>query len=310
MPRNTSLLRTVLWAGLSWAANWAVATGVATNAAAPGPRALDFDVFWPPRDPAEPPASAGRALLNGRVTVRLTELQDMDKAMCIRIALNRPSDEAARKFWHSQLAFPQYDWMKSVRVWDVDHRWLWPNLPYLLRLIGRERIERYGGVDPVKRVDNDFAAVLIRKYDADGEKESEATRRAPLVSAEWYPAGATTVDRFTVVHTAQSDEFTLHPGKAGESRQGRAGVWLVYADFMGAKVPGAWPKAPEYAGGILAFFEIKWESKPDGTCKIDLRQTVPKRGTDFDWQEWADETLASTNQNCKARLSDWITNSD
>ena len=47
--------------------------------------------------------------------------------------------------------FPQYDWMQYVRVWDADHRWLWPNLPYLLRLHGIERVERYGGIDPGER---------------------------------------------------------------------------------------------------------------------------------------------------------------
>ena len=58
--------------------------------------------------------------------------------------------------------------MRYVRVWDKDNRWLWPNLPYLLRLHGTERVERYGGVDPGKGVDNDFAAVLMRKYDESG----------------------------------------------------------------------------------------------------------------------------------------------
>ncbi len=39
---------------------------------------------------------------------------------------------------------------------------------------GKARFERYGGVDPGKGVDNDFAAVLIRAYDATGEVERAA----------------------------------------------------------------------------------------------------------------------------------------
>ena len=53
--------------------------------------------------------------------------------------------------------------MKAVRVWDARNQWLWPNLAYLLKLSGLERVERYGGVDPEKGVDNDFSALLIRK---------------------------------------------------------------------------------------------------------------------------------------------------
>ena len=94
-------------------------------------------------------------------------------------------------------------------LWDVDEKWLWPNLPYLLRVRGQNRIERYGGVDPGKDEDNDFAAVLIRAYDATGEVEKAATKLAPLVSAEWYPVGVEDVDRQTIVHAARSDDFIL-----------------------------------------------------------------------------------------------------
>lgn len=223
--------------------------------------------------------------------------------MNIRITLNRPSDEAAREYWLAQLAFSKYDWMKAVRVWDADKRWLWPNLSYLLRLPGRQRVERYGGVDPVKGVDNDFAAVLIRKYDANGAAESEGTQSAPLVSAEWYPVGVTNADRFTVAHAAQSDEFAIQLGGPGKARQGMVAVWLIYADFMGARLPAAWPKTPEWAGGILAFFEIQWELKPHGAISVSLRQAVPKKNTGFDWQEWAELSPTPT-------LSDRATDND
>ena len=263
---------------------------------------MRFGVYWPPRDPAAATGAKTRALLDGLVTVRAQSLSATGWVASIRIVLSRPADEAGREFWNSRLAFPEYDWMSYVRVWDADHRWLWPNLAYLLRLHGKERVERYGGVDPGKGVDNDFAAVLIRKYDASGNNESEQTKKTPLVAAEWYPVGAEATDKQTVIHTAQSDEFTLHLGMAGEESSGRAEIWLIYADFLGAKPPPAWPKEPEYAGGILAFFEARWVLSADGRPQIHVEQTVPRRGTGFDWARWTLRTLGSPDSKRTAKL--------
>ncbi len=224
----------------------------------------------------------------------------------IRIVLSRPADDTGREFWNSRLAFPEYDWMSSVRVWDADHHWLWPNLAYLLRLHGKERVDRYGGVDPGKGVDNDFAAVLIRKYDANGERESDDTRNAPLVSAEWNAVGALTLGRQTLVHTAQSDPFTLHVGMPDEESSGRAGVWLIYADFLGASPPTGWPKEPEYAGGILAFFEVRWAKSAARRPEIRVHQMAPPRATGFDWERWTRLTLASPDTHGTAKLSDRV----
>jgi hypothetical protein len=201
------------------------------------------------------------------------------------------------------LAFSEYDWMRYVRVWDADLRWLWPNLPYLLRMHGRERVDRYGGVDPGKGVDNDFAAVLIRKYDVKGERESEDTRNSPLVSAEWYPAGPTNVNKQTIVHIAQSDEFTLHLGRSAGTH-GLAGVWLIYADFMGAKLPATWPKEPEFAGGILAYFEIDWRTNLSGGFEINIQQRTPRYATRFNWEQWMEKTRASADSQATAKLND------
>lgn len=195
--------------------------------------------------------------------------------------------------------------MRYVRVWDTDNRWLWPNLPYLLRLHGIERAERYGGIDSGKGVDNDFAAVLIRKFDASGQNEEEITKRAPLVAAEWYPVGVSGMtNKQTIVHSAQSDEFTLHFGPAEGQAQGRATVWLIYADFMGARLPEAWPKAPEFAGGILAYFELQWDAKAGSGREISLQQLIPKRATGSDWEGWALRTRAAQSPKIPARLSD------
>src|SRR5947208_12256100 len=80
-------------------------------------RELEFKVFWPPKDPSETPSKSAQALLNGRVVLRLDRLANKESAMHLRIILNRPADEAGREFWNSSLAFPEYDWMRYVRVW-------------------------------------------------------------------------------------------------------------------------------------------------------------------------------------------------
>jgi len=264
----------------------------------------EFGVYWPPQDPAAATATKTKALLAGLVTLKAQNVAVTGWVASIRIVLRRAPDEAGRKFWNARLAFPEYDWMSYVRVWDTEHRWLWPNLAYLLRLHGKERVERYGGVDPGKGVDNDFAAVLIRKYDSSGLIESEETKQAPLVSAEWHAVGVATADRQSVVHTAQSDEFTLHLGMPGEVRSGRAGIWLIYADFLGAKPPAAWPKEPEYAGGILAFFEARWAMSAEGRPEIHIKPMMPRQATGFEWERWALRTLASPDSKRTARLSD------
>lgn len=281
------LLVTALWAVLPGPHGCMYAAG--TNL-----QKLDFGIFWPILKPALAEKLGRKALLNGCVSLQLNDTPGNEKTLGLRITLTRPSDEDGRTFWNSQLAYNQYDgWMKYLRVWDADKKWLWPNLPYLLKVRGVARIERYGGIDPGKGVDNDFAGVLIRTYDLSGENESETTRDEPLVSAEWYPAGVTNADKFTVVHTAQSDEFTLNLGKTGARQQGQAGVWLIYADFMGSRIPDDWPKTKEFEGGILAFFELKWQMKPSGEYDVNIQQAVPKRSTGFDWEEWSDEAHAS-----------------
>lgn len=269
-------------------------------------QSVKFGVYWPPQNPTAATRPRTRALLDGSLNFDLQNLAATGWVTTIRVVLSRPADDSGREFWNSRLAFPEYGWMSYVREWDADHRWLWPNLAYLLRLHGKERVDRYGGVDPGKGVDNDFAAVLIRKYDANGEQESDGTRKAPLVSAEWHAVGAVTAGRQTVVHTVQSDQFTLHLGMPEEESSGRAGVWLIYADFLGASPPPAWPKEPEYAGGILAFFEVRWAKSGARHPEIQIHQMAPLRATGFDWERWTELTLASPDTHGTAKLSDRV----
>jgi hypothetical protein len=187
--------------------------------------------------------------------------------------------------------------MDEVRVWDADSKWLWPNLPYLLRLPGQERIERYGGINPGKQVDNDFAAVLMRKYDATGETETSETEDAPLVSAEWHAVGKSQTDLHTIVHVAESDPFLLHLGGSTGPTRGHVKVWLIYADFLGARPLLTWPRHREWAGGILAYLEIDWESSPSHGGRGTIRHKRPKESTGFNWAGWVAE-------GSPARLSD------
>jgi len=264
-----------------------------------------FDIHWPPLDPEGTLAELDRPLLNGVLSVEANEQPQGGAEMRLAVTITRPSTEDDRLHWNRELAFADIAWMDQVRVWDSDEQWLWPNLPYLLRLPGRQRVERYGGMDPGKHVDNDFAAVLIRQYDAAGRVESSATKDAPLVSAEWRTVDAPDdADLHRIIHTAKSDEFVVHLAEKNDTARGRLAVWLIYADFLGARAPRTWPKQGEWAGGILACFEIDWDVSPDGGCRGAVRQKRPEQSTGFDWAEWVVRTPGSEESHVKVRLSD------
>ncbi len=264
---------------------------------------LDFGVYWPPQDPESPQGPAGQPLLLGQLRVRQTDSPQADATHTVSIQLTRPHDEEHRETWNARLAYREYDWMRRVRVWDVDEKWLWPNLPYLLRVHGKDRVERYGGIDPGKGVDNDFAAVLIRACDATGEAEKATDDPAPLVSAQWYPVGVKDIDRQTIVHTARSDDFILSFDNSDGTLHGRFAVWLIYADFMGAPSPRTWPEELEWAGGILAYFEIDRHVDSSGHCQLNIQQKTPTSATGFDWATWVEPPDAEKLNRATPRLS-------
>ncbi len=250
----------------------------------------EFGVFWPPWDLGNSLNASGEPLLHGELSVFQTEAGESN-AFGMHVTLRRPSGERERIRWNKKLAFPEYSWMARVRVWDRKREWLWPNLPYLLRAHGEERVERYGGVDPGKGIDNDFAAVLIRPLDhesSETEKQEPTQLHQPLVSAEWHPVDAGKPGRISIVHVARSDVFIVRllPDST-QSESGRLGVWLIYADFLEEVTPRNWPENGEYDGGILAYFEVSWQRASEGNLEFDIEHLVPPTDTGFDWASWS-----------------------
>jgi len=136
---------------------------------------VDFDINWPPRPPAPRKPSRG-SLLTGQLLVRGDTSRNTDPKMTVTLVLTRPHAADAdrdRESWNSETAFRQYkSWMPYARGRDANGaEWLWPNLAYLFKSRGTDRVERYGGWDRGHKADNDFGGVLIRKYNASGAVE-------------------------------------------------------------------------------------------------------------------------------------------
>ena len=94
----------------------------------------NFDIYWPPEDSEKAMLLSEKPLLKG--VLALVEERQPSGAAGIRlvVTLTKPSDETDRNHWNSTLAFADIAWMEEVRVWDAEHQWLWPNLPFLLNL--------------------------------------------------------------------------------------------------------------------------------------------------------------------------------
>jgi hypothetical protein len=269
-----------------------------------GVQSLAFDVHWPLIDPSDETPPKTRPLLKGRLTIRPDELGTPRARMVIGLVLTRPHEEEDRTRWNGALAYREYDWMRHVRVWDEDRKWLYPNLAYLFKLHGVDREERYGGWDPGKDVDNDFGAVLVRKYDAAGGEEHPDTKGRPLVSAAWHEVGAADAGKLTVCHTVKSDDFTIHLTGGKPPHRGGLKVWFVYGDFMGHRVPKGWPDAPEFDGGAVAFFRVDWHYAPGQPFSPVAVQEVPPGNTNFDWKRWIARPEEAAKPGAKARLSE------
>ena len=262
-------------------------------------KSLGFQVHWPPVDPDRKSAKPRPALLDGQLLVLPSGSESPNSEMRILIELERSTSYEARLLWNKQLKFPEYLWMARLRVWDQDRQWLWPNVSCLLTAYGVERVERYGGVDPEKNVDNDFAGIVVRSYDDQGN-ELEETIDQPLVTARWEPGSADpTIKKASiksVVHSAKSDVLQISIADSGKAKnessdsdsatRGQIRVWLIYADFMYAEIPAAWPQDKEFSGGILSYFSIDWKKTGDKIEIQSVTSQVPPSGTGFDWQTW------------------------
>lgn len=253
-----------------------------------------IDIHWPPADPEETNVLREKPLLQAVVEFKEPK-SDSPEELSLRVIVKRPSAEADRKYWNSKLAYADLGWMENVRVWDKDEQWLWPNLTFLLSRHGKERVERYGGVDPGKGVDNDFGAVLIRQYDQAGKVELPHSKKAPLVSAKWHPRDAESIDGQSIVHQVTTDYFSVPPGKRPSG--GKIKLWLIYADFLGSRAPEGWPKEPEWAGGILAYCEIEWQLADNKSLLGQIQHRRPTARTSFDWETW------STTGGAKSKLA-------
>ena len=242
-----------------------------------------FRVDWPPRDPTIARRQRIPPLLDGRLAVSAGD-REGKPCLNVRVELTRADSESGRQRWNRQLAFPEYDWMSRVRVWDDDQTWLWPNLPYLLRAYGVEREQRYGGVDPGKGVDNDFAAVVVKPI-------GSAKPASELITAEWFGPATGKVDKRSIVHKAFSDDLQWMIPAGSDS--GVVGVWLIYADFLESSAPDSWPETREFNGGALAYFSIHWKIDSDGIIAIEKTQNeIPPTATGVDWPNWLVEARA------------------
>lgn len=272
-------------------------SGQVTPGQAPGARAASrapsdrrlFDVCFPPW--------GNDKYLRGELNVRAEGLGTPEVRLAIVLTLARPANEQSRLEWNRKTAYPQYKWMPAA--WDEKRQWVWPNLAWLFKVHGIDRVERYGGWDPGKEVDNDFGAVLVRKCGADGQEYPD-TASVPLVSAEWYPVDATNAGPQTVSHIVRSDGFTIHPaaGALEAPARGRIKVWFVYGDLFdqASRRPDTWPLERTVAnqpaqgvagGGAFAFFRVDWAYSPQGRSLVwSIEQVSPPEPTGFDWARW------------------------
>ena len=273
-----------------------------TPIAISGAGRVDFDINWPPR-PLTPHKPSRRSLLTGQLFVQGENSKPNSPEISITLTLTRPhATNADRKFWNTMTEFKQYKhWMPYVQGRTADgHQWLWPNLAYLFKARGADRIERYGGWDRKHKNDNDFGGILIRKL--------TTVDSPPLVSADWHAPDAPHTSRFDIVHTAQSDTFTLHP----ENPSGSARLWFIYGDFMTWRPPWKYAAGPmknrplkkEYSGGIIAQFRIDWRYTPSSPFEFKVTQETPSDDTHFPWRKWISRKASWDTPKAHPNLTD------
>lgn len=137
--------------------------------------------------------------------------------------------------------------------------------------------------------------MLIQQYDLAGRVELPHSKQTPQVSASGHPHEAESIDERSIMHQAATDHFSVPLGK--QRSGGKIQLWLVYPDVLGSRVRARPPKAPEWAGGILAYCEIEWQDADNDNLLGSIPQKRPTASTGFDWGTW------STTGRAKSRLA-------
>lgn len=177
--------------------------------------------------------------------------------------------------WNSSEQQVPNEWNREA--WESDsegNRWLWPDLAKLLN-------GDYGGFDPVKRVDNDYAIVIVRHYDAEGNEVGQ-----PQASRRWHTIGNPSGE---VSHVAGVEEFCIWPPCS--TTAGRVQVWVVMCDTWGEPLyPGSPLEGPEDAygergGSTIAYSELHYRRDPRNGLKWSISSRtsgIPPTMYDYD----------------------------
>ncbi len=236
------------------------------------------------------------------ILVLLFDMPDSD-TIRVRPRMKRPNSEKFRASWNSEMmtTVPE-DWERDYftrnltrdEYYDLDDQtgvWFYPNLSEVLSATG----PRYGGYDPYKEVDNDFAAILIHHYGADGTLRTSASN--PLISAKWHSVDVTNAGSYDNSHVAGSEQFLLTPNKCG----GYYVIAMMYADMMGfGSGPRCGPTAKDSnaAGQYLVVVKMEYEKNPtvDG-YNIKIKDiSVPDEFLSFDWDVWNSKNTSKTSE--------------
>jgi RHS repeat-associated protein len=208
----------------------------------------------------------------------------------IGIKVTRASSEKDRALWNRIIGWRPY--------WDSDHKWKWPNLAALLSAKGITDVTRYGGPDPGKdNVDNDFSAVVIRKYTSSASGDVEVdTVGNPLISADWIPEGEGNLTLASISHVAKiREKLVIHPDETKQPCKGSIKVWMTYADFMQSQtdiLKNKWPL--EFNGTVVAHIKISWnweKGKEFSPVFETVTTAPPPTGVTY-WRYWMDTQFA------------------
>ena len=291
--------------------------------------------------------------MDGVLNVWTEELNSAKGKLGMKVTLTRPHDKNEnkrgtketggnkefREFWNTRTRFPRLRKDDPLNIYgqtDRGDEWVWPNLPLLLNAHGgseevdpddRKRVKRspgrYGGWFPKTKTDDDFMAVVIRKYHNYSSRQHKGTYtehedtvgQQAVISANWH--GTDDGNPYAVVHAAVSDAFHLHLTENAVNGKkpcfGRAKIWVVYLDMEKDALyrdKGGRRLVEGAAGGSVAYFEVNWKY-PSGKHFDAYVQWVPPPSknqdiglTGMNWAKWVGRYKISSPVKAKAKLID------